>query len=208
MFDIKFFIFKITHIRTIRHIFISIMIVLALHVIFSDLMDKGKIDLNFDLIRWCFGNFSVVFYTWLYMMLSTSCLVYYCFHNWATNRLYYLAKNQLRHNMHVQLKMKQESLRVDGFGEKSKNILSESCSINKKDAKTQEMPSTPQITPYNCDEKNHLVFYDFIWLIVYIIYLIGFIIFPAYISLASALPPASAMTLIIEQVRYNRFFLN
>ena len=82
---------KISHIRTIRHIFISIMIVLALHVMMEDLMDKGKIDLNFELIRWCFGNFSLVFYTWLYMKISTSCLVYYCFHSWATNRLYYLA---------------------------------------------------------------------------------------------------------------------
>lgn len=85
--------FKITHVRTIRHIFISIMIILALHVIFSDLMDKGKIDLNFGLVRWCFGNFSVVFYTWIYMKISTSCLVYFCFHHWSTNRLYYLALN-------------------------------------------------------------------------------------------------------------------
>ena len=33
--------FKLNHIRTIRHIFISIMIVLALQVIFNDLMEKG-----------------------------------------------------------------------------------------------------------------------------------------------------------------------
>ncbi len=34
--------FKITHVGTIRNIFISIMIILGLQVIVNDLMDKGK----------------------------------------------------------------------------------------------------------------------------------------------------------------------
>lgn len=34
--------FKISHIRTIRNIFTSIMIVLALQVVFDDLMNEGK----------------------------------------------------------------------------------------------------------------------------------------------------------------------
>lgn len=34
--------FKINHIRTIRHIFISIMIILALQVIFNELIENGK----------------------------------------------------------------------------------------------------------------------------------------------------------------------
>ena len=180
------------------------MIVLALHVIFSDLMDKGKIDLNFDLIRWCFGNFSVVFYTWLYMKLSTSCLVYYCFHNWATNRLYYLAKYQLCQNLKAQLKIKQETLLVDDCNSKNEDISLENSSLKKNKAQKQDIPSSPlSYVDGNEEKKNNFVFYDFIWLIVYIVYLIGFIILPAYITLASALPPASAMTLIIEQV----FFL-
>ena len=34
--------FKINHIRTIRHVFISIMIILALQIFFKDLMEKGR----------------------------------------------------------------------------------------------------------------------------------------------------------------------
>lgn len=34
--------FKISHVRTIRNIFISIMIILALQVIVNDLMEKGQ----------------------------------------------------------------------------------------------------------------------------------------------------------------------
>jgi hypothetical protein len=79
--------FRIVHVRTIRHIFISIMIVLALQVIFTDIAEKGHIDVNFDLIRWGFDKFNIVLYTWFYMMLCTSCLVYFCFHYWANSRV-------------------------------------------------------------------------------------------------------------------------
>lgn len=48
--------------------------------------------MNFDMIFWCFSNFSTVFYTWLYMKLSTTVLVYCCFHYWSKNRLLYIAK--------------------------------------------------------------------------------------------------------------------
>ena len=82
----------ITDIRTIRHIFISIMIVLGLQVVFNDVAEKGRLDLNFDLITWCFGNFQLVFYTWLYMKLSTLIVVYYGFHHWANSRLEYLQR--------------------------------------------------------------------------------------------------------------------
>ena len=84
--------FRISHFRTIRHIFISIMIVLALQVIYSDLTEKGGIFFNFDLIHWCFGKMDVVFYVWSYMMISSTLLVYFCFHYWSNNRLFYIAK--------------------------------------------------------------------------------------------------------------------
>ena len=126
--------------------------------------------MNFDLIRWCFGNFSLVFYTWLYMKLSTSCLVYYCFHFWSNNRMYYLAKEQLKFNLQQQLLKQDEDLKVDGEHKELKRPM------------------------------NNFVMYDFIWLIVYICYLVGFIIIPAFITMSNQLPPASAMTVIMEQV--------
>ena len=82
--------FKVNHIRTIRHIFISIMIIFALQVIVNDVAQKGKIDLNFHLIQWAFGNFTLVLYTWFYMKFFTACVVYCAFHYWSKSRISYL----------------------------------------------------------------------------------------------------------------------
>lgn len=82
--------FRISHIRTIRHIFISIMMIFALQVVVNDVAEKGKIDLNFNLIQWAFGNFTLVLYTWFYMKFFTACVVYCAFHYWSKNRVGYL----------------------------------------------------------------------------------------------------------------------
>jgi hypothetical protein len=39
--------FKINHIRTIRNIFTSIMIMLALHVVLDELINEGKLVVDF-----------------------------------------------------------------------------------------------------------------------------------------------------------------
>lgn len=86
--------FRISHFRTIRHVFITIMIMLALQVIYNDWAESGKIYVNFDLIHWCFGKSEVVFYVWSYMIISTTFLVYLSFHHWSNNRLFYMNKNK------------------------------------------------------------------------------------------------------------------
>lgn len=53
--------------------------------------------MHVQLFTWCFGQISIVFYTWLAMSISTSVVVYYAFHFWSINRLYYLAKNPKFH---------------------------------------------------------------------------------------------------------------
>ena len=52
--------FEINHIQTIYHIFIAILILLLLNTMVEDIVDKGRIDLEFTLILWAFGNFQTV----------------------------------------------------------------------------------------------------------------------------------------------------
>jgi hypothetical protein len=114
------------------------------------------------------------------MKLSTSCLVYYCFHYWSNNRLYYLAKD------HLKTKIKQQ-------------LIKEELDQKGKKSKEQQESQIPNVKLF--------ILYDFIWLIVYTCYIIGFIIIPAYITLSNNLPPASAMTVIMEQVIFIKLFL-
>jgi hypothetical protein len=113
--------FKISHVKTIRNIFSSIMLVLAMQVISTDFMEKGVINLNFDLIRWCFGKATVVFYTWLYMMLSTSCLVYFSFHYWANHRIVHFYKT---HKSEINSESKSKYLSLSAL---SKLYLFDTC---------------------------------------------------------------------------------
>lgn len=144
--------FKISHIGTIRNIFISGMMMLALQVMVNDLMEKGSIDLDFNLIRWAFGQFTVVLYTWIYMKFSTTCLVYYAFHYWSNTRVDYLISTV---------------------------------------KKTDDLKAAKPI----------INTYDLIWLSVFIAYLSGFIVGPAYMVINNSLPPASAMIVLMEQLR-------
>lgn len=140
--------FQITHIRTIRNIFISIMIMFALQVMVNDVIQHGAIDLNYNLIRWAFGKFSLTVFSWLYMKFFTTCIVYLCFHYWSKSRIEYI-----------------KSIKTD-------------------------------------DElKKTITGYDLTWLVFFICYLIGFIAIPAYVVITNNLPPASAMIVLMEQLR-------
>ena len=56
---------EIDHIQTIYHVFIAILILLFINTVIEDLVDKGRIDLDFELIQWNFGNFRTVLITWV-----------------------------------------------------------------------------------------------------------------------------------------------
>jgi sterol O-acyltransferase len=57
--------FEINHIQTIYHIFIAILILLFMNTMVEDIVDKGRIDLEFTLILWAFGNLQTVLITWV-----------------------------------------------------------------------------------------------------------------------------------------------
>ena len=97
---------EVSHIRSIRQIFISILVILVLQVAITDLFENGtsvkrknveekriffrfffSVDFRFDVIRWNFSNFSACIRVWLLMFGSTCSIVYYSFHFWAYKRL-------------------------------------------------------------------------------------------------------------------------
>lgn len=78
--------FESTHIQTIYHIFIAIMVLLFLNTVIYDFVDTGKINLDFELIQWTFASFHTVMAIWAVMKLSTLLLLYPGFQYWAYNR--------------------------------------------------------------------------------------------------------------------------
>lgn len=57
--------FEVSHIQTIYHIFIAILILLFMNTMIEDVIDKGQISFDFELIQWAFGNLQTVFFTWV-----------------------------------------------------------------------------------------------------------------------------------------------
>ncbi|KAL5006760.1 hypothetical protein ScPMuIL_015566 [Solemya velum] len=78
--------FEVTHIRTIYHIFVAILIVFSLNTIVYDIIDKGRLVLDFHLMQWALGKFPKVISLWLCMKLATLLIVYPIFHYWSNNR--------------------------------------------------------------------------------------------------------------------------
>ncbi|CAF1633686.1 unnamed protein product [Adineta ricciae] len=82
---------EVSHIRSIRQIFIAVIIIVFLQVAISDLFEYGTIDFRFDVIRWNFSNLSACFQLWLFLFLSTCIIVYNAFHFWAYRRLSFIS---------------------------------------------------------------------------------------------------------------------
>lgn len=77
---------EISHIRTIYHIFVAILIVFMLNTLVCDFMDQGRVVLDFQLIMFSFGKFPLVMSVWFCMASSTALIVYPLFQYWAYNR--------------------------------------------------------------------------------------------------------------------------
>ncbi|CAF0965925.1 unnamed protein product [Adineta steineri] len=87
---------EVSHIRSIRQIFISILVLLVLQVAITDIFEKGTVDFFvFDIIRWNFSNLSECLRLWFYLFMSTCAIIYYCFHFWSYKRLSLLSNNLL-----------------------------------------------------------------------------------------------------------------
>ncbi|CAG5120643.1 unnamed protein product, partial [Candidula unifasciata] len=78
--------FEISHIQTIYHIFVAILIVFSLNTILFDVLEKGTFSLNFEMIQWAFGKFPKVMAMWVVMQMSTLLIVYPALYYYATYR--------------------------------------------------------------------------------------------------------------------------
>ncbi|CAF5158973.1 unnamed protein product, partial [Rotaria magnacalcarata] len=71
---------KISHFRSIRQIFISVLVIVFLQVAIHDLFEFGKLDFRIDVILWNFSNLSACVRLWFWLFLSTSIVAYCGFH--------------------------------------------------------------------------------------------------------------------------------
>lgn len=75
--------FEVDHIRTIYHMFIAILIIFILSTLVVDYIDEGRLVLEFTLLSYAFGKFSIVIWTWWAMFLTTLSVPYFLFQCWA-----------------------------------------------------------------------------------------------------------------------------
>ncbi|XP_066564493.1 sterol O-acyltransferase 2 isoform X2 [Amia ocellicauda] len=68
--------FEIDHIRTIYHMFVAVLCVFIISTVAVDFVDQGRLVLEFDLLVFAFGKFSVVVFAWLLMFIYTLAMPY------------------------------------------------------------------------------------------------------------------------------------
>ncbi|XP_019952247.2 sterol O-acyltransferase 2 [Paralichthys olivaceus] len=85
--------FEITHIRTIYHMFIAVLLIFCLSTLAVDFIDQGRLVLEFDLLFYAFGKLGTVIQAWVVMFLYTLLLPYYTLVFWAS--LYHMFPSKL-----------------------------------------------------------------------------------------------------------------
>ncbi|XP_026106481.1 sterol O-acyltransferase 1-like isoform X2 [Carassius auratus] len=76
--------FEVSHIRTIYHMFIAVLILFIFSTLVVDFIDEGRLVLEFDLLVYAFGQFPLVVVTWMWMFLSTLVVPYVLLSVWAS----------------------------------------------------------------------------------------------------------------------------
>ncbi|KAL0978892.1 hypothetical protein UPYG_G00177260 [Umbra pygmaea] len=76
--------FEINHIRTIYHMFISVLFLFIISTLAVDYIDQGRLVLEFDLLFYAFGKLHIVTCAWLFMFSYTLAFPYYCLSLWGS----------------------------------------------------------------------------------------------------------------------------
>ncbi|XP_051016361.1 sterol O-acyltransferase 2 isoform X1 [Acomys russatus] len=77
---------EVQHFRTIYHMFIAGLCVLIISTLAIDLIDEGRLMLEFDLLIFSFGQLPLALMTWVPMFLSTLLVPYQTLRLWARPR--------------------------------------------------------------------------------------------------------------------------
>ncbi|CAG0918172.1 unnamed protein product, partial [Notodromas monacha] len=75
--------FRVSHIRTIYHIFTATLLLIVVQAVFSEISERGSLDLRFEMVWWTFGKFSSVMLIWM-SMFSATCALFVVFSFWAS----------------------------------------------------------------------------------------------------------------------------
>jgi hypothetical protein len=92
--------FRTSHIRSIRNVFVAMLLIFVIQVTINDIVQYGRLNLNFELIFQCFANLHIALFIWLIMQLCTAVGVFMGFYYWTNNRIFYcknvknLSKNE------------------------------------------------------------------------------------------------------------------
>ncbi|KAJ7998850.1 hypothetical protein DPEC_G00209240 [Dallia pectoralis] len=76
--------FEINHIRTIYHMFISVLFLFIISTLAVDYIDQGRLVLEFDLLFYAFGKIHTVVWAWLLMFSYTLAVPYYTLTVWGS----------------------------------------------------------------------------------------------------------------------------
>ncbi|KAM3176779.1 hypothetical protein ACTXT7_005795 [Hymenolepis weldensis] len=79
---------KISHIETVYHIFVAVLLIFTLNTILSDIVEKGGLVhvYHFEVVMWTFTGLFKATQCWIMMFLSTSLIVYVAFITWSAKR--------------------------------------------------------------------------------------------------------------------------
>ncbi|KAM3622331.1 uncharacterized protein V6R79_023291 [Siganus canaliculatus] len=76
--------FEISHIRTIYHMFIAVLLIFCLSTLIVDYIDQGRLVLEFDLLFYAFGKLGTATWAWLVMFTYTLLVPYYTLLFWGS----------------------------------------------------------------------------------------------------------------------------
>ncbi|KAG7244814.1 hypothetical protein INR49_029833 [Caranx melampygus] len=76
--------FEISHIRTIYHMFIAVLLIFFLSTLAVDYIDQGRLVLEFDLLFFAFGKLGTVIKAWSVMFVYTLLIPYYTLVFWGS----------------------------------------------------------------------------------------------------------------------------
>lgn len=94
--------FKISHLKTIRHIFISILMIICFQLVIYDLTHLGRVNLDFKLFYWVMdGFFETMLFVWAPMKLVATFTVYYVLKYYAIKRKNANQKSKLLNKMFI-----------------------------------------------------------------------------------------------------------
>ncbi|KAM9319888.1 sterol O-acyltransferase 2 [Gastrophryne carolinensis] len=76
---------ELKHFRTIYHMFVAILCVFVISTVAVDIIDQGRINMEFDLLVFAFGKLHITAWSWLCMLIYTLLVPYKALLFWGSS---------------------------------------------------------------------------------------------------------------------------